>query len=238
MPASESPAKKPRKIKPDGADGHRGRMFDKFLAAGDNDVLPRDIIEMLLYFSIRVRDTRDTAVHLMEKFDNSTDKLLAASQDELTSLDGVGGASAMLLGIVGSTVKRLCAEPNDMRKTYKTIADIRELFYPLREELRGNITCAACFDSAMRPITAVKLKNDILTDSREDIYSLVSFAAEYHSSSIAVARISNAASDYPTAQDIAAAKHIEKVFDAVGLQLVEYFVISRDEAIQVKPLFD
>ena len=231
--SSDKAIKKPKKIKPDGADGHRGRMFDKFLAAGDNDVLPRDIIEMLLYYPIKIRDTRDAAVYLMEKY-GSADKLLSAPQDDLASTDGVGAGSAMFLRIVGSAVKRLADEPVDDRKIYSDTSETRELFYPFKEELKGEITCIACFDNAMRPIRVAKIKDGVWGENKDDAHTLVSFVTEHHGCSVALARVSSCRTDFPTATDFKAASYAASLLNKIDVRMLEYFVISRDEVMQAK----
>lgn len=235
MPNSESTAKKPKKIKPAGADGHRGRMFDKFLAAGDNDVLPRDIIEMLLYYPIRIRDTRDAAVSLMDKF-GSADKVLSAPQDELSATDGVGEGSATFLRMVGSVARRLSEEPVDDRKIYANASEMSELFYPFREELRADITCVACFDNARRPIRVAKLKDGIFTKCQTDANEFLGFVTEHHGCFVAMARISPKRSDFPYGDDFDAARYAKRLLDTIDVSFSEYFVISRDEAIEVTKL--
>lgn len=235
MPNSDNTTKKPKKIKPAGADGHRGRMFDKFLAAGDNDVLPRDIIEMLLYYPIKIRDTRDAAVELMCKF-GSADKVLSAPQEELSSTDGVGEGSATFLRIVGCAARRLSDEPVDDRKIYANTAEMSELFSPFREKLRRDITCISCFDNAMRPIRVAKLKDGAFTKCQPDANAFLSFVTEHHGCSVAMARISPRRSDFPGIDDFDAARYAKRLLNTMDVRLNEYFVISRDEAIEVTKL--
>ncbi len=235
MPDSENTPKKQKKIKPAGADGHRGRMFDKFLAAGDNDVLPRDIIEMLLYYPIKIRDTRDAAVSLMGKF-GSADNVLSASQEELSATEGVGEGSATFLRMIGCAARRLSGEPVDNRKIYSSVAEMSELFQPFREELRADITCVACFDNAMRPIRITKLKDGVFTKCQADANAFLSFVTEHHGCSVAMARISPKRSDFPDSDDFDAARYAKRLLNTIDIKLNEYFVISRDEAIEVTKL--
>ncbi len=235
MPNSENTTKKPKKIKPAGADGHRSRMFDKFLAAGDNDVLPRDIIEMLLYYPIKIRDTRDSAVALMDKF-GSADKVLSASKDELSATEGLGDGSAAFLQIAGSAVRRLCAEPIDERIIYSSTNQMSELFYPFREKLRRDITCAACFDNAMRPIRVAKLMDGEFSKCPTDANALVTFVTEHHGCSVTLARISPKRSEFPSSKDFDAARYAKRLLNKMDVGFNEYFIISRDEVIEVTKL--
>lgn len=235
MPNSENTEKKPKKIKPAGADGHRSRMFDKFLAANDNNVLPRDIIEMLLYYPIKIRDTRDVAVALMDKF-GSADKVLSAPGEELSSTEGVGEGSARFLQMVGCAARRLSDEPVDNRKIYKDVTEMSELFHPFRERLRTDVTYVACFDNAMRPIRVAKLKDGVFCKCKADANAFLSFVTEHHGCFVAMARISPRRSDFPGNDDFDAARYAKRLLNMMDVNLSEYFVISRDEVIEVTKL--
>ena len=235
MSNSENTAKKPKKIKPAGADGHRSRMFDKFLAAGDNNVPTRDIIEMLLYYPIKIRDTRDAAVSLMEKF-GSAEKVLSAPRDELAATDGLGEGSATFLRTVGCAMRRLSEEPLDDRKIYSSTTEMSELFYPYRDKLRRDITCIACFDNAMRPIRADKLKDGFFTKCPANANAFIRFVSDHHGCSVTLARISPARSEFPTSEDYAAARYAQRLLSKLDVKLNEYFIISRDEIIELLKL--
>lgn len=233
--SSDNQPKKPKKIKPAGADGHRSRMFEKFLAAGDNDVLPRDMVEMLLYYPIKMRDTRDAAVHLMERY-NTTDKIFSANAKELAQTHEVGQGSAIFLQTVGSVIKRLSGEVSDNRKIYSNPADMCELFFPFREEVRGEITAVACFDNAHRVICADKITTGVLSKDKADANGLLGFVSAHHACSVAIARITSLRSDFPGSIDFEAVKHIKHLLNSIDVPLDEYFVISREEAIGVSTL--
>ncbi len=235
MSSSDNHLKKPNKIKPDGADGHRSRMFEKFLAAGDNDVLPRDMVEMLLYYPIKLRDTRDAAVHLMDKY-GTTNKLFSASADKLAEIQGVGEGSAIFLQTVGSVINRLSEQITDNRKIYSNPVDMCELFFAFREEVRGEITAVACFDNAHRVICVEKITTGVLLKDKAGANVLLSFVSAHHACSVAIARITSLRTDFPGNIDFEAVKHIKHLLNSIDVPLDEYFVISREEAMGVSTL--
>ncbi len=231
MPQYESADKKPRKIKPIGADGHRGRMFTKFLNTSDCDMLPRDIVEMLLYFSIPVRDTRDSAVDLMSRSDNNIRKLLAESPDYLQRTDGVGPSSALLLNLVGHIADRLESD-TDNRKSFRTREEICQLFsenynFPKTDEL-----WVAFFDNAMRAIIH-KFKSEPIELYAEDIYNLVGLSAKYHSNILALGRMSSTLTLYPTDRDTLICQYVKNSLAASQITLFDYFISTADETIAI-----
>ena len=62
--------------------GHRKRMRERFDAAGFDHFQPHEVMEVLLYEFIRVRDTNPTGHALIERF-GSVENVLTASPEEL-----------------------------------------------------------------------------------------------------------------------------------------------------------
>lgn len=236
MTGASNKDKKPKKVKPVGADGHRGRMIERFLSSDDRSVSTRDMIEILLFFSVRIRDTRDSAVLLMQKYKNDISALLNAPQNELESVEGVGASSATLLRVAGSIITRLHDRIDNGAQTAPEL-DIRELFPIFDEGVRQEITAIALLDGGMRHIRTENLMVGALTCAREELYSIVNLAVKYRSHNIILARITTERASYPTASDINASRYIEEVLRSMDINLVEYYVVSDDECIPTKPLY-
>ncbi|MBQ2765449.1 MAG: hypothetical protein IJF48_00495 [Clostridia bacterium] len=241
MQSDNSPTpKKPRKVKPVGADGHRARMFERFLGARGNDVSPRDIIEMLLYFSIRVRDTRDSAVDLMERFDGNIDRLFNATPENLCRTDGIGKTSALLLGVVGDMADRVGAledEDEDICGRHIEGDELGEVFLGRHDGARHDVTWAVFFDSSMCVICIEQAKDAPLDADGDDVFSLISRASRYHASAVAVARMSSDYICYPTMADFKLAQKLETLFASANLELVEYYIVTADDSFGVKKIF-
>lgn len=225
MPSSEKPIKKPRKIKPDGADGHRQRMFDKFLNSMENDVYPRDVIEMLLYFSIPVRDTRDSAVHLMARFDDDVQQLINSEPEALQEIEGVGPSSAMLLNLVGRIGERLGHEDSDDRPCLLSLDDISSYFAQFSQGLSQDELWAVFFDNSMHPISH-KLKTGAFELYAEDLYELIRLSSIHHSSSFILVRIDCDHCSLPTSTDSLVSRYIIGSFGTPDLRMLDYLVVA------------
>ncbi len=232
MSLYENSNKKPRKIKPTGADGHRSRMFKKFLNAADRDVLPRDLIEMALYFSIPVRDTRDSAVDLMARFNNDIRNLLNATPSELEKIDGIGPESALLLNLLGRIATRLESEDSDDRPRFTTIDEICTLFMQNYDFPDGDELWVAFFDNSMRAIIH-KFKSEPIEIYTDDIYELFALSAKYHSNTFAIARMSSTKSVYPTMRDNLIHQFIRSTLEGSPLKMLDYYIATADEAVPI-----
>jgi DNA repair protein RadC len=70
-------------------EGHRARLFDRFLKNSLAALHPHEILELLLTFTIHRRDTKPIAKALLAKF-KSVSAVINAPIDELREIDGIG----------------------------------------------------------------------------------------------------------------------------------------------------
>ena len=76
--------------------GHRARMRRKFLDFGGRVFDTYELLEMLLYHTVPVKDTNPIAKRLLSRF-GSLDGVLSATTEELCEVDGVGKKTAELI---------------------------------------------------------------------------------------------------------------------------------------------
>ena len=98
--------KRPKKTKPVGASGHRERLRNRFLESNPDTIEDYHLIELLLFYSIPRKDTRDEAVELMNRF-GSLRRLFRADPRELESGEGIGKSSAVLIRLVHELMRRV-----------------------------------------------------------------------------------------------------------------------------------
>ena len=79
--------------------GHRQRLKQRFLENGLNGFAEHEIIELLLYYAIPVRDVNEIAHNLINHF-GSLQKVLNADYETLKDMDGLGEHSAVLLKLM------------------------------------------------------------------------------------------------------------------------------------------
>lgn len=80
---------------------HRKRMLQQYLSSRGAQMLPHQLLELLLFYCIPRRDTNPLAHRLLDRF-TSIPNLLEQSEEALCSVEGFGPASARLLRCVGA----------------------------------------------------------------------------------------------------------------------------------------
>ena len=82
--------------------GHRRRMLDKFGRFGVDAFADHELLEVLLYYTIRQGDTNPIAHALMQHF-GSLHAVLEATADQLCEVEGVGSRTAEYLSLISAS---------------------------------------------------------------------------------------------------------------------------------------
>ena len=92
--------------------GHRQRMRRKLFEYSRRVFDTYELLEMLLYYSVKLRDTNPISKALLQRF-SSLNGVLHAQYDELLTVSGVGKKSAELIVGVNRLHKSLFSENSD-----------------------------------------------------------------------------------------------------------------------------
>jgi len=220
---SEKTTKKPRKVKPIGADGHRQRMFRRFFDAGENHFPPRDLLELLLFYPIKMRDTRDSAVYLMQSYNNDVEAVINGIPADLCKADGIGPSSALFLNIVGENVRRLKIPPKPPE--FNDIDRLPELFNEKCKVMCNEELWALYFDHYGVFICSRKLDCGFLLQDKINVIDLLCGTIS-STAYIWVARYSHNHNLYPTNADIAAYKKLRQCMEYSRTVLLDYHIIT------------
>lgn len=85
--------------------GHRQRLREKFMHAGDKALFDYEILEMLLAYAIPRRDVKPLAKKLIGQY-HSLNGVLDALPEELAKSNGLGEYSACLIALVRAMMTR------------------------------------------------------------------------------------------------------------------------------------
>jgi len=229
---NKTPNRKPHKVKPIGAYGHRERMYERFLSSMDTGINPRDLVEMLLYYPIRIRDTRDSAVILMEHNNGDIRRILDADTKSLCDVDGIGASCAQFLNIAGEAVHRLenRVVDNEQLCDAEIIEDVFIKNYTYSGE---NEVWIARFDASGRLISTVNTGLDYKSVSPEDIMSISHLQLQNRISAIAFAHFTAEPESLPDHYDVKLADLILVAMEFSNLTLIDYYVVNGEEAISL-----
>ena len=94
--------------------GHRDRLKARFRKSGADSFQDYELLELILFQSLPRRDTKPLAKALLARF-GSFSEVLAAPEERLKEVDGVGDAIAHQLKVILAAAQRFARDP--IRKT-------------------------------------------------------------------------------------------------------------------------
>lgn len=181
-------AKKVNELKSDSGKnlhaGHRIRMFEK-LKAGRKSLKDHELIEMLLFFTNAQKDTNKIAHELLRQF-GGFKGVLAASEEELQTVSGVGERSAGFFTLLHEVYVRagreeFARQKLDMRSKLEAYTkslfefETSERFFAVALDSKFNLICpidatedsSAAYakinvDNVMKKLVSVKAKEVVL----------------------------------------------------------------------------
>ncbi len=225
-----------KKAKPIGASGHRARMFEKLISTNGEAISPRDTLEMLLYFPIRVRDTRDIAVELMERFDNSLENILTSSAKELCETPGVGPSVASFLNLVGMISQNLSNTPKPLPSGAPTDERISEVFGDMREEIHGDELWAILVDTTSDIADVFRVMDEFDYPTEDNLYFMMQNALRCRAAGIILAHVTESMEVFPTTKDTKFLTLMKNLLSATNLMLLDYYIVGGDEILKMTGL--
>ena len=118
--------------------GHRQRMRRKFSDFGHRVFDTYELLEILLYNTVSVKDTNPIAKRLLKRF-GSLDGVLSASIDELVEVEGVGAKTAEMITVVGQMLdvcenEYLSSPPEFKISSYAELGEYLVNYFSGRED--------------------------------------------------------------------------------------------------------
>lgn len=225
---SKSKPKKEKKIVAEqSTKRHRSRVKERYLKIGGDKFEDYEILEMILFFCILRKDTKDIAKALIDKF-GSFSKVLDASMKDLTKFSGITLNGFFLLNLMKETSRRYINDKakNFENEVYDTIDKIGEYF----ENKFLGYTEEACFimflDSSMKIINCTQVPvgntSEVLVDTRKVIELVITNKA----SVIAIAHNHPSGSHEPSISDIEITNILKKDLKIINADLKEHIIVN------------
>ena len=119
--------------------GHRARLTERFRKSGET-LADYELLELILFQALPRRDTKPIAKALLGRF-GSFSGVLAASEERLREIDGIGDKAALLIKLFHAAARRFARDAVDTRtplSSWQAVLDYcrAAMAYQDREEFR------------------------------------------------------------------------------------------------------
>ncbi len=213
-------------------EGHRRRLYAKFLKNGLDGFADHEVLELVLSFAIRRGDTNETAHRLMQEFGSLCD-VFAAPYEQLQNVKGVGPHSALLLKVFLASFMRYQADrtrkENDSTRL-TTYYEVCRYFAPQFDDETEEVVLCVYLDNAGRIIKGEEICRGGLSQVRLDMHKIARNALLCNARSVAIAHNHPSGTTYASNQDIDLTRELDHILRRLGITLLDHCIVANGKA--------
>jgi DNA repair protein RadC len=215
--------------------GHRQRLRDRFMEAGEAALADYELLELLLFRAITRRDVKPLAKSLIARF-GSYSEVVAARPERLREIEGLGEAAICEIKLVEAAARRLARSALQRRMVLTSFADVLDycrtaMAYGEREEFR---------------ILFLDKRNGLISDEVQGVGTIdhtpvyprevVRRALELGSSALILAHNHPSGDPTPSTADIRMTHDIIAIAKPFGIAVHDHLIVGRNGHASLKGL--
>ena len=207
--------------------GHRERMKSSQLILDGEDVPEHILLEMLLYYTIRQKNTNELAHSLIDRF-GGLNQVLDAPEWMLSELPGIGKESARLIRLVSMIRKKYDMNAATPGKPFSGIKEVGEYLVELLSGKSDEQFYVMLLTESNSLIGCVPVSSVGATSFAEvDVKKMAAAALSSPlCTKVVIAHNHPSGNPEPSDDDITVTYTAKRAFDAVGVTLAEHIVVA------------
>lgn len=212
---------------PVAAEGHRARMRQRAERMSTEAMRSQDIVELLLYYALPRRDTRQQAYDLMERF-GSLQKLFSADVELISAVKGIGVRSAQWLRAVGELVDAYGQLNADDRPCINNIGRAGAFLESFFAEMDYSEVWQFCLNAGGRLLGGALISECAAWGESEYLRAALAGAMRARSHSVIIGQFSPHMRDEMDEYDEEHTLAYALTLSAAGIQLLDHVIICAD----------
>ncbi len=217
-----------------GCEGHRGRLRERYMRAGLRGFDDREIIELLLGYAVPRRDQRETSFRLMEAF-GSLHGVISQPVAMLEKVEGVGGASAVLLSLVSQVTARALG-PERGAVVLDSAASVREYLRQRLGTQRRERLVALLLDSGGRLLAEKDLELGTVDRASVHPRNLVEQVIAHNATSVILVHNHPGGRLEASREDRALTARLEDLGRSLGFRILDHFIVTDGGVLSLREL--
>ena len=213
---------------------HRQRVKKRFIKESSFDSFaPHNILEMLLFYSIPIKDTKPLAYDLINHF-GSLSAVFDAPYEELLKIHGISHHSATLIKSIIPLSRAYNNDKHCKKQTLYTVDEVSDFllsqYVGYNDEVFSVISLDSCSRVLSFDIIAKGNINSVMGDSRKLIQILLKSGA----TAAIIAHNHPGGFAIPSNADLKATKKLRLACEGIEVELLDHMLIADDECISMK----
>ncbi len=212
--------------------GHRLRVKERFFKEGLDHFEPHQVLEMLLFFGVPMKDTNELAHRLLDAF-GSLYKVLEASYEDLKQVKGVTDHVACLLCFSGKLAKRYWLDRCDMGEVLENSKMIGEYVKYRFVGEHNEAVYLLSMDNRRKLLNCTKIASGSVNSADINIRNVLRQALKDNATQVAIAHNHPNGHAYPSSADIRTTEMFAQALAVADIHLVDHIIVAEDDFVSM-----
>lgn len=207
--------------------GHRQRLKKRFIENDRNALSEHELLELMLFFAIPLKDTKPLAKELLKQYSNIK-TIIATPPDELKKFPGIGDTAATLLKLFDQiglhTLETKFKQKNNIAGPDEIVNYLKASFSANTKESFAIIG----LDTRNQILGTSPLKQQQGTVDQAPVYprEIAEYALSIKASRVIIAHNHPSGHASPSSADIQITKVIKDSLKLLGIDLLDHIIIA------------
>jgi DNA repair protein RadC len=213
-------------------EGHRQRLRERFLNEGLESFQEHEVLELMLFYCIQRKDTKEIARRLLNRF-GSLPRVLEANPEDLRKVEGMGEVSATFLSMLLSVWRYYDVARTKNEKILKTLDACGDY---LKERFKGMTkenVYLLCMDAKCKVLGCVWIGEGNVNSASIPVRRIVEIALSMNTSVAVLAHNHPSGVAIPSHEDVATTKRLAVALDSVDIVLADHVVVADNDFISM-----
>ena len=212
--------------------GHRSRVKERFLKEGLENFEPHQVLEMLLFYGVPMKDTNEIAHALLDTF-GSVYRVMEASYEDLRKVPGVTDHAATLIRFSCQLAKRYWTDRCAMGTIIYSSKDIGDYFkYNYLGETVESVYMLS-LDNRAKVLNCSLLARGGVRSADVNFRNVLQIALRDNATQVVLIHNHPNGFAFPSEPDIAVTHDLARYLGAADVFILDHIVISEDDFVSL-----
>lgn len=213
---------------------HRKRMKDRFRREGLDNFEERYVLELLLFYCVPRKDTKDLAIRLLDHF-GSIVQVLDATPEELERVPGVGEGISTFLALRKAVDRyyKIKKDEEFSASPLRTAEDFGRVLRSKFEHQRNEVVYVLCLDAKCKMLSCLFVGEGSVNSANVPIRKLVEICLNANATSVVLAHNHPGGVAIPSADDIQTTCRLAKALAAVDVYFADHLVFTEGDWVSM-----
>jgi len=208
--------------------GHRKRVKDRYLAEGLDSFADHQVLELLLFYCVPMRDTNEMAHKILAEF-GSLAKVFEADPRDICRRCKVSEHVAILLSLIAPMAKRYLVAKQGAKKVLSSSKDAGNFAISLFVGHQYEVFYVICLDTQNRVNNAVLVHEGTINETPVYPRIIVETALRHQANSVILAHNHPGGSLQPSNADLQITKRLTTALEAISVSVVDHIIVAGDK---------